>query len=480
MGLRPVSLADALDLAGWGPRDLVAAINDRLADPARRLDPTAAYSWVRRGYVPYEPVPSVAASVLSQRLGYPIGVDQLWPARARRNPKQIDAVAALDHISTVDGFVEAIEELTALGIAGQHRVVGARGADLLAMVEGLRCQIQGKRRRVAAPEVVLPPQVDLIAAHVAGLRRLDDRHGGGALSLRYVTNELRSVLDLAKIADYKKHLGRRLLTIAADLAQLVGWLHFDASSYGPAERYLLLSIGVSRALGDAGRATNALGMLAYVSAFAGHGTVASQIAAAGVRMCPDDPVLRARIIGRVATAAASSGDLAEFRRASNEATELLADGCGEVPEYLYYLEPEQLSAEAGQGLVVLAQRISPYRKKLLDESVELLEPVSQVGARPLYPRSALLHGTFLARAYLLLGEHALAVSAAQAAMSRLEEVQSLRGIDCLRKLRGSFSRHRSRVVTEFLPHLDEALSRCEQPTRASAGGGNRVDRPPDH
>lgn len=458
MGAGPDSLADALDLAGWGPRDLVAAINDRLADPARRLDPTAAYSWVRRGYVPYEPVPSVAASVLSQRLGYPVGVDHLWPDRARRYRKQIDAVSALDRISTVDGFVEATEELTALGIVGQHHVVGANGSDLLAVVEGLQCHTQGKRRRASPPEKVLPAQVDLIAAHVAGLRRLDDRHGGGALSLRYITNELRSVLDLARIADYEKPLGKRLLTIAADLAQLVGWLHFDASSYGPAERYLLLSIGISRALGDAGRATNAVGMLAYVSAFAGHGAAASQIAAAGVRICPDDPVLRARIAGRVATAAASSGDLAEFRRASSEAPELLVSARGQVPEYLYYLEPEQLSAEAGQGLVVLAERIDPYRQKLLEESVTLLEPVSRIGARPLYPRSALLHGTFLARGYLLMGEHALAVGAAQAAMSRLEEVQSLRGIDCLRKLRGMFSRRRSRVVSEFLPQLDEALS----------------------
>lgn len=168
--------------------------------------------------------------------------------------------------------------------------------------------------------------------------------------------------------------------------------------------------------------------------------------------------MRARIAGRVATAAAASGDLAEFRRASTEAIELLVNAHGQVPEYLYYLEPEQLSAEAGQGLVVLAERIGPYREKLLEESVTLLEPVSRVGARPLYPRSALLHGTFLARAYLLMGEHALAVRATQAAMSRLTEVQSLRGIGRLRELRGMFSHRRSRVVSEFLPHLDEVLS----------------------
>ena len=459
MDAGPASLNDALHLAGWGPRDLVAAINDRLTDPARRLDLTAAYPWIQRGYVPYEPIPAVAASVLSQRLGYPVSAAQLWPNKRSRGLPALNAVSALDGISTIDDFVEVLGELTMLGAVGQHRVAGANGPDLLAVVEGLHCSVRWTRRH-ATRERVLPAQVEVIAAHVAGLRRLDDRHGGGALSLRYVTSELRGVLDLVRTADYEKAVGKRLLTILSDLAQLVGWLHFDAGAHGSAERYLLLSIGVSRSLNDAGRATNAIGMLAYVSAFAGHGDAASQIASAGTRICPDEPTLRARITGRLATAAAASGDLSAFRRAVDEAQALLARAPADAPDYLYYLEPEQLTAEAGQGLVVLAERISPYRKKLLHEAITVLDPISRAGARPLYPRSALLHGTFLAKAYLLDAEHAHAVDAARAALTRLEEVQSLRGIGCLQRLRSMFThRRRSPVVADFLPELDEALSK---------------------
>jgi hypothetical protein len=455
----PASLEDALRIAGWGPRDLVSAINNRLAEPGRRLDPTAAYPWVRRGYVPYEPIPSVAAAVLSQRLGYRVSVEQLWPKKPPRGHAEANAVSALDRIRTVDDLVEAIGELTTIGSAGQHHVAGANGPDLLAVVvEGLRCAVR-RTRRHATCERVLPPQVDVIAVHVAGLRRLDDRHGGGALSLRYVASELRGVLDLVRTADYEKPVGKRLLTIVADLAQLVGWLHFDAGAFGPAERYLLLSVGVARSLNDPGRATNAIGMLAYVSAFAGHGNAALQIASAGVRMCPRHPILQARISGRVATAAAASGDLSAFREASEGAAGLLRRATYDAPDYLYYLEPEQLAAEAGQGLVVLAERLTTYRKKLLSESIALLAPVSRVDARPLYPRSAMLHGTFLAKAYLLSGEPEQAVDSARAALTRLHEVQSLRGIECVRRLRPMFARRqRSQVVSEFLPELDEALS----------------------
>ena len=137
------------------------------------------------------------------------------------------------------------------------------------------------------------------------------RHGGGALSLRYVTAELRSVADLVEYASYRPEVGRALLTIMADLAQLLGWLSFDSSKYGAAERYLLLSLGVSRALGASDRAANAIGMLSYVSAFAGHGPDAVRLAEAAEREAgKGDPILRARLLGREATAAAADGDLA--------------------------------------------------------------------------------------------------------------------------------------------------------------------------
>ena len=65
----------------------------------------------------------------------------------------------------------------------------------------------------AGHDHVLPEQVDLISSHVAALRRLDDKHGGGALSLRYVTAELRSVADLVQYASYERDTGKQLLTI---------------------------------------------------------------------------------------------------------------------------------------------------------------------------------------------------------------------------------------------------------------------------
>jgi hypothetical protein len=101
------------------------------------------------------------------------------------------------------------------------------------------------------------------------------------------------------------------------------------------------------------------------------------------------------------------------------------------------------------------------RRRPLGEAIELLAPISAVGARPDYPRSALLHGSFLAKAYILRGDLDLAVDATRAALTRLGEVQSVRGRNYLRHLRAAFARRtRSAGLAELLPDFDRALSKA--------------------
>jgi hypothetical protein len=253
----------------------------------------------------------------------------------------------------------------------------------------------------------------------------------------------------------------------ADLAQLLGWLSFDSSRYGAAERYLLLSLGVCRALGAADRAANAIGMLSYVSAFAGHGPQAVRLAEAAARESGKaDPILRARLLGREATAAAADGDLGRFRRQSQEAADLLERHATRgAPSFLYYLTPDQLTAEAGLALVLLAERTTASRKRLLSEAAEALSGAVTALAAPgpestaAFPRSALLHATFLARAHLLHGDLEEAITAMRTGLGLLEQVQSPRGRSYLRALRSNIAkRSRSPVVRDLIDEFDEALS----------------------
>jgi len=450
----------------------VTAINSRLSGQGRdrlRLDPTAGYSWVRRGFRPRPPIPDVAAAVLTERLGRSVTAAQLWPGRGEPTGGGQPATDRLDGVTDVHGLLRELSQLGASAATPQSPIGEASGADLTAAVlVQLRGAVAGARD-LAGHDYVPTAQVGLIAGHVAALRRLDDRHGGGALSLRYVTAELMSVVDLVECASYGPQTGQQLLTVVADLAQLLGWLSFDSGRPGAAERYLLLSMGLSRSLGASDRAANAIGMLSYVSAFAGHGSQAVQLAEAAARECGTrDPVLRVRLLGREATAAAADGDLARFRRRSQEAAELLSrHNAGAAPSFLYYLTHDQLAAETGQGLVVLAERATTGRRGLLAEATQTLgRAVAGMAAPgpgesvPAYPRSALLHATFLARGCLLRGDLDEAVSAMRTGLGLLGQVQSPRARSYLRALRPAMGRRsRSPLVREFLDEFDEASSR---------------------
>ena len=276
--------------------------------------------------------------------------------------------------------------------------------------------------------------------------------------MRYVTAELRAVLELVEYARYDPVTGTRLLTMVADLAQLLGWLTFDSGRSGAAERYLLLSLGVCRAVSAPDRAANVIGMLSYISTFAGHGRQASYLAEAAAAECgKPDPVLRARLAGRDATAAAADGDFARFRRKADEAAALLDRyRAADRPPFLYYMSVGQLAAEAGQGLVMLAERVTAGKAKLFAEAVESLSGALEAKA---YPRSALLHATFLVRACLGRGDLDQAVAVTRTALGLLPVVQSPRARGYLSRLRPELARRsRALVVRDFLDEFDEASS----------------------
>src|SRR5262245_39758097 len=108
MGREPTALAEVLQRAQMNPRQLAGAINawlERRGRSSRRIDPTAPYSWVRHGYRPYNPIPSIAAAVLSEHLGHPVTVDQLWP---NRRHTAMSAASGLDCYTNVDDMLLAL------------------------------------------------------------------------------------------------------------------------------------------------------------------------------------------------------------------------------------------------------------------------------------------------------------------------------------------------------------------------------------
>jgi hypothetical protein len=451
-------LAEALELAGWSPRDLVRAINPRLnAMGQPGMDPTAGHGWLRGGLPRSPAVRDLAAVVLSQGTGRQYTSGQLWgrghPAPEPRATEELLGPMPLQHVLTVASAWTS-------GAVEPALVHPASAGHLTAAVWDATRQPQVPSAAGRGTGYVPPEYVDMLEEQLASLRRLDDRTGGGPLSQRHARIALHEAVTLIHTGRYTAATGNRLLRHAAGTAQLAGWLSFDAMLDPAAHRYLLLAIRIARAAGDTDMVANALGMLAYQHAASGTPDVALRFAHAAVEQSARSvPVVRARAWGRLATACASAGDLPGFQRAIDRCRHYLGQRRPDDPPSLYYLTPQQVDAECGQALVDIAQRAPGRRPALLAEAAALLSPIAAQGAAAGYRRSGLLHGIHLIRAGILARDTEATAHWAAAVAGHIPHVQSIR---CRSLLGGVSSRARRQLtaagLTDALEAVHEALS----------------------
>ncbi|MGP4113999.1 hypothetical protein ACTWP5_24205 [Streptomyces sp. 4N509B] len=306
-----------------------------------------------------------------------------------------------------------------------------------------------------------PPLMDVLEGHLKDLRRLDDTAGGGALSQRYVRTALASVLDLLRNCRYTPAVGTRLLTTASGMAQLAGWMAFDADLTAAGQRYQLLAIRLARAANDEDTIANVLGMLSYQHAATHKPASAVRLAEAAVEHTTHSaPIVRARALGRLATARAAAGETDAFRSATEQCRTLLdRRGHGGDPPALYYFTPEQVAAESGHALVELAAANPSRASRLLSEATDLLTPLADHGPTTGFMRSAVLHGIHLARAHLLSRNTETTVHTLLQLASHLDEVQSIRCRNLLAHLRRQAgTRIRTASGVDALKAVDRALS----------------------
>jgi hypothetical protein len=451
-------LAEALNLAGWSPRDLVRAINPRLnAMGQPGMDPTAGHGWVRGGLPRSPAVRDLAAVVLSQATGRQYTSGQLWdhdhPAPEPRATGELLGPMPLQRVLNVASAWTS-------GAVEPALAHPASTGQLTAAVWDATRQPPVPSASGRGTGYVPPEYVDMLEEQLASLRRLDDRTGGGPLSQRHARIALHEAVTLVNTGRYTAATGNRLLRHAAGTAQLAGWLSFDARLDPAAHRYLLLAIRIARAAGDTDTVANALGMLAYQHAASSSPDVALRFAHAAVEQSARSvPVVRARAWGRLATACASAGDLPGFQRAIGQCRHYLGQRRPDDPPSLYYLTQQQVDAECGQALIDLAQHAQGRRPALLAEAAGLLSPIAGQGAADGYRRSGLLHGIHLIRVGILARDTEATAHWAAAVAGHVPHVQSIR----CRALLGDVSAKARRQLTaagrtDALETVNEALS----------------------
>ncbi|MCL2733600.1 MAG: helix-turn-helix domain-containing protein, partial [Actinomycetia bacterium] len=118
-----------------------------------------------------------------------------------------------------------------------------------ATAERVPAQATGPGPDFDVPACVDGPVLEWLEAGALGLRRLDDRLGGAAVRHR-VEADLRLVSGLLGRDARGAATQRRLLRVAADLAQLGGWAATDTGRHGAAQRHYLTGLRLAHSAGD--------------------------------------------------------------------------------------------------------------------------------------------------------------------------------------------------------------------------------------
>ena len=103
---------------------------------------------------------------------------------------------------------------------------------------------------------------DELETRVIELRHLDDMVGGGDL-FSVASKELSEAQGVVQSASYTDNVGRRLLTVVGELAQLTGWVASDAGRYAEAQRVYLDGVSAAQGADNRPLAAQLLSSLSY-------------------------------------------------------------------------------------------------------------------------------------------------------------------------------------------------------------------------
>ena len=211
-------------------------------------------------------------------------------------------------------------------------------------------QQAGRRVGVAA--------VDAIRAMTGSYRRLDNAHGAGGLrdqAVRYLDREVAPIL---KEASYDAVIGRELLRATAELTQLVGWMAYDETLHGLAQRYFIQALRLAEAGGDRVLGAEILAAMSHQASYLHEAPTAIDLARAASRgaRAGGVPALEAEAAVLEAQGHAVAGEERACAAALHRAETALdkADRSAD-PHWISYFDEAYLSAKFGHCFAALGQ-----------------------------------------------------------------------------------------------------------------------------
>lgn len=191
------------------------------------------------------------------------------------------------------------------------------------------------RARATSRQRVGRSDVEAVREMIGFFSKRDQQRGGGhgrASVTAYLTSE---VIDRLAGGFANDQVRREMFSAAGELVYLSGWMTFDDSQHGLAQRYFTLAVKLAAEAGDSALAAHVLRAMAHQAVDLGHGRAALELAEASVapaRFAQASPRERA-LLGVVhARSLAATGRRTEAMAALLRAEDDLASASAGVEE----------------------------------------------------------------------------------------------------------------------------------------------------
>ncbi|WP_338059847.1 hypothetical protein [Streptomyces natalensis] len=456
--------------SGWSKGELARQVNRRARQMGAHhisTDTSRVRRWLD-GEQPREPIPRILSELFSERFGCVVGIEELGLRTAHQSPSTsgVDLPwAGPQTVSLISEFSRSDLMLARRGFLGTSLALAAGPTLIEPMQRWLVPVPAGQGGAPAgqdrAPRIVRlsRPELELLESTTAMFRQWDAQCGGG-LRRKAVVGQLHEVTDLLQ-EPHPEEISRRLFKVAAELAELAGWMSYDIGLQPTAQKYFVLALHAAKEAGDRPLGSYILSSMSRQMIHLGRSEDALELihlAQYGSRETAT-PRTQAMLYAMEARAYAGMGQPSKVKRAVRMAEDTFDDVLpGEPePDWIRFFSEAELNAENAHSyrdLAYVAGRSPTY--------ASLAEPVMQravelFGKDPEHQRSYALNLIGMATVHLLQKEPEACAEMAQRAIPFAKQVRSERVNTRLRKTVDTAAREYSGVAE--VRRLSEELAR---------------------
>lgn len=400
---RAGGLARLLTESQWTYSQLAMAINRAGTEAGMRLKYTEAsvHQWLT-GSKPRKNVRPLIREAFARRLARPVTVAEVGFAESDEPSSTTDTVEDLVDLGRLDMDPSRRSVLGASLFSVALTIPG--WPDLVGRAEAIQT---GHGSRIGWGEV------DMVMAMTERVSELDDQFGGRharPMAASFIVNTVAAYLK----ADAPEDVRKGMLSAAADLCYLAGYMAVDEGYHGLAQRYYLQALELAGHADDHLTYCTTLRGMSLQAVDLGHGARAVRLADAAAAASPQaGPRMRAFLAGQQAHSYARTGEKAAALRFMKEAEAAMEKAESRERAFGSY-DPSALT-----------YHVSQVRYELGDTAGSVASMAESNALRnSVYRRSRVRHHAVLAERQLRLGHLEEACATWNTALDDYPMVQS--------------------------------------------------------